>query len=291
MLQNIFPHHFHNEYKIRNPKDSDIVMIFHNNEPLLYKDADTFHLITYQQLFQLIPNSCKKAQYLFSIDELGFFLIPSISICSSEDSIDITQQLPSQYQFASMREFRHFQPEYMGFAGVTAGQLYRWYKSNRFCGVCGHPMEHHPLERAMKCPACNYVDYPKICPAVIVGVIHGERILLTKYANRSFTRYALIAGFTEFGETLEDTVRREVLEEVGLKVKNIRYYKNQPWAFSESILVGFFADLDGDDSITLDSNELAVGEFVNREEIPTDEENGLSLTYTMMQAFKNGEIK
>ncbi|MDD3238477.1 MAG: NAD(+) diphosphatase [Lachnospira sp.] len=267
-------------------------MTFHHNQPLFYMAHETPALPTFAQMKNLIPTTCEKLIYLFEIDQIGFFMVPTVKAMEEDDNISFKNNQVTDFSFGSMREFRHFKPVWMGFAGVSAGQLYRWYRSNRFCGVCGHPMELHDTERAMHCPVCGYVDYPKICPAIIVGIIDPatDRIMLTKYANRTFTRYALIAGFTEFGETLEDTVHREVMEEVGLKVKNIRYYKNQPWAFSESLLVGFFAELDGDSSITLDTNELAVGEWKKREEIPDDEENSLSLTYTMMKAFKDGEV-
>ena len=123
----------------------------------------------------------------------------------------------------------------------------------------------------MFCPACQTTEYPKISPAVIVGVRNGNRLLLSKYAGRNAKRYALIAGFAEIGETLEQTVQREVMEEVGLTVKNIQYYKSQPWALSGSLLAGFYCDLDGDDTITLDKNELAVAQWFEREEIPYDD--------------------
>lgn len=138
----------------------------------------------------------------------------------------------------------------------------------------------------MRCLSCGQTEYPKICPAVIVAVTKGDQLLLTKYAGRSFRRYALIAGFTEIGETVEETVQREVMEEVGLKVKNIRYYKSQPWSFSGTLLMGFFADLDGDDHIHLDENELSVAEWHSREEVPEDD--GISLTREMMQVFRDG---
>ncbi len=102
--------------------------------------------------------------------------------------------------------------------------------------------------------------------------------------------YALIAGFTEIGETLEETVQREVMEEVGLKVKNIRYYKSQPWSFSSTLLCGFFCDVDGDTDITLDTEELSVGEWFEREDIPL-EDDGISLTREMIGVFKTGGEK
>ena len=116
--------------------------------------------------------------------------------------------------------------------------------------------------------------------------------LLTKYApapGRN-ANYALVAGFTEIGETLEETVQREVMEEVGLKVKNIRYYKSQPWSFSSTLLCGFFCEVDGDTDITLDTEELAVGEWFDRDNIPV-EDDGVSLTREMIGVFKTGGEK
>ena len=137
----------------------------------------------------------------------------------------------------------------------------------------------------MVCPSCGNTVYPKIAPAVIVAVTDGDKLLLTKYAGREYTRYALVAGYTEFGETLEETVRREVMEEVGLKVKNIRYYKSQPWAFSGTEMVGFFADLDGDDTITLRDNELQDAKWVSYDEIPQNRDH-LSIAQEMIEIVR-----
>ena len=123
---------------------------------------------------------------------------------------------------------------------------------------------------------------------VIVAVTNGDKLLLTRYANRPFRGYALIAGFVEIGETLEDTVHREVMEEVGVRVKNLRYYKNQPWAFTDTLLTGFYCELDGDPDITLDHNELCEGVWLSREEIPS-RENDVSLTAEMIERFRLGK--
>jgi len=133
------------------------------------------------------------------------------------------------------------------------------------------------------------MEFPKICPAVIVGVTDGNRILMSKYAGRSYKKYALLAGFTEIGETVEETVAREGMEEVGLKVKNIRYYKSQPWAFSDTLLMGFYCDLDGDAEVTLDEEELALAEWFERDEIPVEPSRD-SLTNEMIIKFKQGEV-
>lgn len=117
----------------------------------------------------------------------------------------------------------------------------------------------------------------------------GNRILMSKYAGRAYKKYALLAGFTEIGETVEETVAREVMEEVGLKVRNIRYYKSQPWAFSDTLLMGFYCDLDGSDKITLDRDELSLAEWFEREEIPVEPSRD-SLTNEMIMKFKQGEV-
>lgn len=144
-------------------------------------------------------------------------------------------------------------------------------------------------ERMLYCEECHNMEFPKICPATIIGVIDGSRILMSKYAGRTYKKYALLAGFVEIGETVEETVKREVMEEVGLKVKNVRYYKSQPWSFSDTVLMGFYCDLDGEDSITLDEEELALAEWFEREEIPVEPSRD-SLTNEMIMKFKNGEV-
>ena len=150
-------------------------------------------------------------------------------------------------------------------------------------------MKHDAKERMLRCEECHNVEFPKICPAVIVGVTDGNRILMSKYAGRTYKNYALIAGFTEIGETVEQTVAREVMEEVGLKVKNIRYYKSQPWSFSDTLLMGFYCYLDGEDKITLDKNELALAEWFDRADIP-EIRSVESLTNDMILRFKNGPV-
>ena len=125
-------------------------------------------------------------------------------------------------------------------------------------------------ERMLQCPVCNNMVFPKIAPAVIIGLTNNDQIMMTKYAGREYKRYALIAGFTEIGETAEETVHREVMEEVGLKVKNIRYYKSQPAEEGE---------------IRLEEEELSLAEWVDYRDVPDDPE-GLSLTREMMTYFR-----
>ena len=174
--------------------------------------------------------------------------------------------------------------------------LLLYFLTFRRCPSCGRAFWHSGqwaarpfVWRWMRCPDCGMMEFPKICPAVIIAVTHGDKILMSKYAGREYKKYALLAGFNETGESIEETVRREVMEEVGLKVKNLRYYKSQPWSFTDTLLMGFFCELDGEDGITLDTDELAMAEWFERDKMPVEAED-LSLTNEMMMAFKHGKV-
>ena len=270
MLHDIFPAEYHVEYTPREAKPDDFLMVYRKNEIYLRDDAaPTLPLVGDFAV------DTGKLQYLFSISGRDFFLLD--------------EELPESeaYHYQNTRALRQVQPLWMAFAGVTGYHLSVWYGRTRFCGACGKPMQHKEDERAMVCPDCGNIRYPDMSVAIIVGVRNGEKILLTRYRGRGFRDYALIAGFCEIGESLEATVRREVMEEAGVRVKNIQYYDNQPWGYSQSLLVGFFADLDGDETITLDENELAEAVWVDRAEVQ-DRSNDISMTAKMMDAFRRG---
>ena len=218
-------------------------------------------------------------RHLFAIDQELFFLAEGKS----------APPLAAPFRPVSLRRLRAIdaRPRHLVFAAYTALHLARWYADNRFCGRCGAATAHAERERALLCPACGNSIYPRIAPAVIVAVTDGDRLLLTKYRDRPHLGWVLIAGFVEIGETLEETVQREVMEEVGLKVRNIRYYKSQPWGIASDLLAGFFCEVDGDDTIRMDPHELKYAEWVPRKEIvlqPSD----YSLTNEMMKLFRDG---
>ncbi len=147
-------------------------------------------------------------------------------------------------------------------------------------------------ERAMVCPECNQIYYPQISPAVIVAIINGDHILCTKYSasHSGYSRYALVAGYAEIGENIEETVKREVKEEVGLDVKDITFYKSQPWPFSNSLLMGFYCHVDGSTQITIDEEELSVAEWIHRDNLG-DGWSDASLTHEMVLKFQEGILK
>lgn len=282
MIQDI-AERYHNEYKEQSPKAGDYIMFVNGRNVLIKKDSEEIEYLCYEDLLG-VAGIDMTFRYLFAMDtEEGMkrFFLGETDTLPEEFLID--------YEYAQQNIFRVKMPKSLAFAGVTACQLANWYQATRFCGSCGNSLEHDKKERMMRCPKCNELHYPKISPAVIVAVRNGDKLLMTKYAGRDYKKYALVAGFAEIGETIEETVKREVMEEAGLKVKNIQYYKSQPWSFTDTLLFGFYCEVDGDDSITMDEEELSVAEWLTRDEIPT-EYDGISLTNEMIMRFKNGEI-
>ena len=277
MIQDIFPHVYHNEFTPHAPKDHDIVLIFDGNEVLL--DEKNKWMLTYAEVKARVREDGAEYRFLFEIDDTGFFYLRNVDVARIPGLCRCPKNI-----------FRTYAPRHLAFAGITAFNLYQWRESHQFCGRCGSGLVPDEKERAMRCPDCGEIVYPVISPAVIIALTDPkrDRILFTKYADRDYKKYALIAGFAEIGETLEQTVAREVKEEVGLSVKNIRYYKNQPWAFTGTLLVGFFAELDGADDITLEEDELGEATWFTRENMPPTD-NDISLTAEMMEVFLRGE--
>lgn len=245
--------------------------------------------------------TAEKPTYLFTIDQEHYFLIGGreetgglfSNYAGTHDNALPggccgSGVLPEGYGFYSLSELREQEigPKVREFAAMTGMHLAHWYRNNRFCGRCGSPTVKDTKERALCCPKCGNKIYPRIVPAVIVGILNPRtsQILLTKY-RVGYSHYALVAGFTEIGETLEGTVRREVMEETGLKVKNIRYYKSQPWGIVDDLLAGFYCEVDGDDTIRMDRGELKVAEWVSPEDVELQPQD-FSLTNEMMYRFK-----
>jgi len=272
MIHEILPKVFDNSFKQKLPSASSIVFSFKDDAVLFNADSPT-RFPCYSEL-ELIDQD---TVYLFELDGVDFYLANSESIVDHGD-----------YSYEKTILIRGLQPKHLAFAGVTALHLNSWYNDNRFCGACGGIMQHGKTERILCCSQCAHTVYPKISPSIIVGIYRDDELLLTKYADRPYKGYALVAGFVEIGETPEDTIRREVYEEVGLHVKNLRYYKSQPWGFSESLLLGYFAELDGSKDIVLDTFELSEAAWTHRDDIHISLDD-VSLTNEMIVRFINNE--
>lgn len=273
MIQDINPHKLNNQYDVNaRPKDTDKVISIDGDLMLVSAKDYGDNILKFPAVAQV-----KDAQYtyLFDIDGIGYYktCVPAFE----------------GFEYHHHKEIRRgdLAPDFEIYAAMTAKHLSDWYRDNTFCGRCGARSEHSETERAKVCPECGYTCYPRIMPAVIVGVTNGDRIVLTRY-RVGYGHNALVAGFAEIGETIEETVAREVMEETGLKVKNIRYYKSQPWGVANDLLFGFYCDVDGDDTIHMDEGELKYAEWTKREDIVLQPDN-FSLTNEMMRMFMEGK--
>jgi NAD+ diphosphatase len=298
MIQDIYPEVMHNEFQSGTeaaPEAGSIVFIFRGQN--MYCRKKTNGELKFPTV-QLIMDECmhdaekrgedadekkvydalfSRLTYLFRIDRQKFFLM------HAEDGVDFSV---IGFGWESFRLLRSVNPKDLCFAGMTAWHLHVWYRDNRFCGRCGKPLYHKACERALVCRECGNTVYPKIAPAVIVGVMNRshDKMLVTRYANRPYRGDALIAGFCEIGETAEGTVKREVMEEAGIHVDHIRYYKSQPWGFDSNLLIGFYAEADDSEPIRMDETELAQAVWADKKEL--DRDVNLSLTAEMMMNFK-----
>ncbi len=283
MLQDLAFGKLDNAFHDWKPDGRDVVICIRDGAVLLHRDGDdTLKLPRWDLVGKWSESwTCwngQKLQYVFCLQGINYYLWMG-------DAGDCPD---GQFHYEQTRGLRQLVSKEICFAVMTAWHLYNWYRNNRFCGCCGTPTVHDHKERMLRCPNCGNMIFPRISPAVIIAVTDGDRLLLSKYAGRNYTRYALLAGYTEIGETLEQTVSREVMEEVGLKVRNIRYYKSQPWGVDGNVLMGFYCDLNGDDTIYLDETELAMAQWFPRDHIPAHDD-GISLTREMIRVFSEGK--
>ncbi len=171
----------------------------------------------------------------------------------------------------------------------SAGKAYQilyWDEHSRFCPVCGTATEQHtPIMK--KCPECGNEMFPPVSTAVIVLIRRGEEVLLVHARNFRGTFYGLVAGFLEAGETLEECVEREVWEETGLKIKNIRYFGNQSWPYPSGLMVGFTADYESGE-IKLQEDELSAAAFFSKDNLP-EIPRKLSIARKLIDWWLDGE--
>jgi len=256
----------------------DILLCFQEDRWLAYKGSACFP--TWATAATIVPaDSCP--MILFTVDGAnvyGLDVPSSRKLAQSDDHF-----------FEPVATFRQLASQHDSYLLIAAYHLILWYRNHRFCGRCAHSLEPSPIERALHCPECGSILYPIICPAISVAITDGDRLLLARNIHSSFQHYSLIAGYVEVGESLEATLIREVKEEVGLSVKNIRYVGSQAWGFSQSLMVGYHAELDGSDQVTLQEGELSDARWFRRDEI-TANPSPLSLSFSMIEMFRSNTL-
>ena len=276
MIQDIDPHHFNNQYENRDCTDQDFVVVLQNNKIILTEKEGN---LQFPRFCDLAAESKKeKPVYLFKVDDDAYYALDQASFM-----IPVSEK--------EVKEIRLIPDRVLAMASITAVQLIRWRRSRNFCSVCGMPMSDSTTERARVCPRCHHIEYPVISPCIIVAVRdrqRGKLLIVKTYTNT--IKYALVAGYVEIGETLEETVRREVKEETGLDIKNIRYYGSQPWAFSSTQMMAYTADLDGDPTLHIQQSEIKEAFWALPEEL--DElKDPVSIGHTLIELFRRGKLE
>lgn len=198
-----------------------------------------------------------RQQYLGLLDRRHCF--------SAEISLEAS--LPSGATSIGLRDaFGRLPEDFFALAGRGL-QIVEWDRTHQFCGACGGPTKPRENERARECEACKLVSYPRIAPAIMVLIRRGNELLLARSPHFQPGMYSALAGFVDPGESLERTVDREVFEEVGLRVKNIRYFNSQPWPFPHSLMIAFNADYAGGE-LNPDPGEIEDARWFSLNDLP-----------------------
>jgi len=174
---------------------------------------------------------------------------------------------PEGWRFAGLRSLFFKLPEPLLAIAQRAYQVVEWDRTHRYCGRCGTPTHDKPGERAKECPACGHTAYPRVSPAMMALVTRGRELLLARSPRFPPGMYSALAGFVEPGETIEDCVRREVREEVGIEIEDIRYFASQSWAFPHSLMIAFNAEYAGGE-LKPDEIEIAEARWFAWDKVP-----------------------
>ncbi len=221
----------------------------------------------------LVKTNESSIPYLASLSELNISPVRTGYLgtlkghpCYSAE-VSPTTIVPEGMSFMELRSLYSVMDEDIFLLAGKAIQIVNWDQTHQFCGRCGHKTQTLQGERAKKCPECGFTSYPRISPVAITAVLKDDKILLSHNATFRGNMYSIIAGFVEPGETLEECVKREILEEVGIHVRNIKYFGSQPWPFPNSLMIGFTAEYESGE-ISVDGKEISEAGWYDVHSLP-----------------------
>lgn len=229
--------------------------IFYNNLLLIEKDKEQYNI----PLSSEIPVDVDNRYVVHDIGTMGDYVCKAVQVPDMVQETDhfVMIDLRSSYDYIPAPQF------------AMAGKAYEilfWDKNSKFCPVCGTSTQ-QALPNSKKCPSCQFEIFPTISTAILALVQKEDSILLVQAHNFSGPFHSLVAGFLETGESLEECVQREVMEETGLSVKNIRYFGSQAWPFPSGLMVGFITEYESGE-LKLQEEELKNGAFYKKENLP-----------------------
>ncbi|MBS2212097.1 NAD(+) diphosphatase [Carboxylicivirga mesophila] len=277
MINEIYPNQLSTAYDSNKAVEKDDYVFHYSGKSIVLMGDDTQAVVPQRKDFGDSIKTCSLI-YMFSLNEQNCFLCMekpfALPVGLTLQDIDVFRRLPQE----------------IGWSIILGFHLHNWYQNHQYCGRCGAATDPGANERSIICKACNTTVYPTISPAIIVAITCGDKILLARGNHFPPGRFSLVAGYVDVGETLEEAVIREVKEEVGLDVTNIRYYKNHPWPLSGSIMVGFIAETDDQQTIEIDHNEIAEADWFSRHHLPEHYSATISISGEMIDKFRKGEL-
>lgn len=237
-------------------RDEDLYFLFQDKMILVKEDMGKVIIPTFKEINNLI-DGLEIMYHLGKLNEVNCF-------CGE---INSCVKVSGELKFIPLRQGSSLIDKDIFSVCGRAAQIIHFHKTNKFCGVCGGENEFVGYEFAMKCSKCGYMSYPQVCPAIIVGITRENTILLANNKNFPKGLHSNVAGFVDVNETLEEAVKREVLEEVNIRVKNIKYFSSQPWPYPNSIMIGFIAEYDGGE-IKVDGKEIMHADWYSKDNLP-----------------------
>lgn len=275
MFQDIYPHSFDNTFSTVAAIDAESFVFFFRQNELLLKHTDRG--LEFPRKKDLSEVSSDFV-FLFTLNNTPCYLVWDCKFLEK-----------SNFSFHEIKFRNPFQQREIDWASGVALQLKNWYKQNKFCGKCGAATVRKKDERAVLCPSCENTLYPSISPAIIVAILCNDKILLARGARFPEGFFSLVAGYVDVGESLEEAVAREVREEVGLEIKNIKYVCSEPWPFSGSMMIGFVAEAIENQTIKIDNKEIVEANWFGHNNLPNHPPTR-SISGEIIEKFKKGEL-
>lgn len=241
--------------------------------PAMLPDPAWWFVFAGDNLLVTLSEGSATIPCVFDLSEIGLTPIRQHYLGTLEGrpcfTADLTGNIepPAGMQFQGLRRLWEKLYEELFLVAGRAVQIINWDRTHQFCGRCGSPTVDKPGERAKICPQCHLTNFPRLSPAIIVAITRGNKILLARNQRSPSGFFSVLAGFVEPGETLEECVQREVLEETGILVDNIHYFGSQPWPFPHSLMIGFTATYAGGE-IAPDLTEIAEAYWFAADDLP-----------------------
>lgn len=261
--------------------EGDLCFIYKDKQ-LLFKKAEDLQVPRYEECEPVIGD-VSKLWYLGAFKGQRCFAYPLDQTEATKEEKDARAEA-LKLEWIGFRDQRWPQNMELYYIAVKAQHILNWDRTTKYCGCCGSLYERKEDERAKVCPNCGNLQFPRISPAIIVGIKKGDEILMAHNSGFREGLYSIIAGFVEQGETIEMAVRREVYEEVGIKVKNIRYFQSRPWNSIDSLMMGFTAEYESGE-IKVDGKEIVDAKWCDKAHMPEVLPDKISTAWEIINAL------